>query len=89
MEWKTKIMNKGMKWGGKLEEEIGSTNKIIDKVNEDLEGYPTWVYAGMLQQVEELGFCLGQGGGLAEEVKKLETLVTEQERLLADNLILI
>ena len=68
----------------KLEEEIGSTNKIIDKVNEDLEGYPTCVDARMQQQEEELGFCKHQGGGLAQEVQKLETHATEQEWVLVD-----
>ena len=65
----------------KLEEEIGSANKIIDIVNEDLEGYCTYVDAIMQRQEEELGFCKHQGGSL---VPQLETRETEQELVLAD-----
>ena len=64
-----------------VSEEIGSTNKIIDKVNEDLESYPAWVDAIKQRQGEELGFCQCQGGSL---VQKLETRVREQELVLAD-----
>ena len=38
----------------------------------------------MQKQVKKLGFSKCLGGGLAEEVQKLETRVTEQERVLAD-----
>ena len=38
----------------------------------------------MQKQVKKLGFSKCLGGGLAEEVQKLETRVTEQERVFAD-----
>ena len=38
----------------------------------------------MQWQKEEFGFSKCQGGGLAEEVQKLETCTTEQERVFID-----
>ena len=63
----------------KLEDDIGSTNKIIDKVDEDLEGYPICVDAIVLQQVEELGFCQRQDGSLEQKLEVRTILLVVED----------
>ena len=71
-----------VRMGEKLKEEIVSTNKRTDKVNEDMEGYRTCVEATSQWQKEEMGFCKCQSDALIEEVQKLGACLVEQDQFL-------